>query len=152
MATLVSLFVAVHVSEAVPAAISGISFSAPPENSYKLGDVTISVSVSNFQLADKDGQPATAAEGHLLYSLDGNLPASEDSRAPGNTGSWAETASEIYTFHHVGSGTHIISVELVANDGKPLNPTTIATMTVVITELPHSSPAAVHIPLSFTSA
>jgi hypothetical protein len=109
-----------------------INFILPPGNIYGIGDIPVSVSVANFTIVDKQGQPAAAGEGHLHYYLDVPAPTDQGKPAVAASGTWTTTAATTYTWHNVGSGTHTISVELVNNDHPPLNPPVVATMNVVV--------------------
>ena len=104
-----------------------------PKNgsSQSAGDVTVTVVVSNFNLADKLGQANVAGEGHLHYFLDVAAPTTPGKPAIPPAGStWAATADTTHTFTNVTPGTHTISVELVNNDHTPLNPPVVSTISV----------------------
>jgi hypothetical protein len=118
-----------------------ITFLAPPGNVYSIGDLTVSVIVTNFNVVDKQGQPAVEGEGHLHYYLDVDVPTTQGEPAVAEPGTWTTTASKTYTFHNVGSGTHTVSVQLVNNDHTPLNPPVVVSKTVVVVPepgLPHA--------------
>ncbi len=118
-----------------------ISFVSPPDTAYVFGDLTISVSVTNFKLVENNNRPATSGEGQLVYSLDGEIATNSDTGAA----AWAIpvtqaiTGSQNYTFHNVTPGAHSVSVKLVNNDLTSLAPSVTAWMTVVLSQLPVTS-------------
>ncbi len=96
------------------------------------GDITVSVSVSNFKLVPKYGQPFVAGEGHLHYYLGVGGPATPGSSgviAPVNYISTTETS---YTWADVPPGIHTFSVELAYNDHSPFIPPVFKTVTVTV--------------------
>jgi hypothetical protein len=109
-----------------------ITFIAPPGNVYSIGDVTVAVSVSNFSIVDKQGQVPVSGEGHLHYFLDVTAPIAQRIPAMTTPGTCATTASTSYTWSNVGSGMHIVSVELVNNDDSPLSPPVVSSMQVLV--------------------
>ncbi len=90
------------------------------------GDIKVTVKVSNFTIADKIGQPSVAGEGHLIYYFDVNPPTDAGNSAATAAGTFAETVATSYTWPGVAAGSHKIAVQLVNNDGTPLNPPVIA--------------------------
>ncbi|GEM_PF-3232702 len=120
------------ISEVVPA----IAFTNPPGTAYVPGDVTVAVSVSNFNLVDNQNQTAIRGEGRLRYMLDGQTGTATDLADESNPVMQAVTRSQTYTFHNVPTGTHRISVELVNNNLAKLNPPVGLSMTVVVFQLP----------------
>ncbi len=86
-------------------------------------DLKVIIQVTNFNIVDKQGQPAVSGEGHIHYYLDYNAPTTQGQPAvPPNGTIWQTIASTTYTFHNVTAGSHYVSVELVNNDHTPLNP------------------------------
>jgi outer membrane protein assembly factor BamB len=118
-----------------------------PDNgsSASVGDLTVSVAVSNFNLVDKLGKANVLGEGHLHYYLDVEAPTAAGKPAiPPSGSTWAATAGTTHTFNNVSSGTHTISVELVNNDHTPLSPPVVTTITVTTDTKPRitiSSPS-----------
>jgi hypothetical protein len=119
--------------------IPAISFANPPSTAYVHGDVTVSVSVSNFNLIDNQNQPAIQGEGQVLYVLDGDTPTNLNLTAEPSPVTRAITRSETYTFHNVSTGAHTVSVELVNNNLTELNPPVALSMTVFVFPLPVTS-------------
>jgi outer membrane protein assembly factor BamB len=124
-------------------AISTVNVTAPapavkivtPQNRSTLqpGNVTVSVQVTNFNIVDKQGQPAVAGEGHIHYYLDVIPPTTPGQPAVPPSGSiWATTAATAYTFDNVAAGTHTIWVQLVNNDHTPLTPAVEAKVVIVL--------------------
>lgn len=94
------------------------------------GNITVLVQVSNFNLADKLGQPNVQREGHIHYFLDVDAPTTPGQPAVTAAGTYAATAATSYTWSSVTSGTHTFSAELVNNDHTPLSPPVVARVTV----------------------
>lgn len=101
-----------------------------------MGNLTVSVSVLNFDLEENQGQLLVAGEGSLLYRLDGNSLNIQGVSSCAILQTWVITDSQTHTFHDVGSGPHTVSVELVNNNGAALTPRILVTMTVVCFPLP----------------
>ena len=100
-----------------------------PQNGATISgtDLMVMIQVSNFNIVDKQGQPAVSGEGHVHYYLDYNAPTTQGQPAVPPTGViWQTIASSTYTFHNVTAGSHFVSVELVNNDHTPLNPAVTA--------------------------
>ena len=107
-----------------------ITITSPTGNIVpQIGDVTVSVQVSNFNIVDKQGQANVSYEGHLHYFLDVEAPTTAGQPAIPASGIWAHVATTTYTFDNVTAGTHSISVELVNNDHTPLTPPVVAKVT-----------------------
>ncbi len=147
--TLFLLFVAVGGNTPAAPPAPAIAFVPPPEASYKSGDVTVSVIVSNFQIVNKQGQPSSMGEGHLLYCLDEDQSSVQASQSAVNTDARNQTSSVTHTFHGLASGVHRISAELINNDGTSLDPRVVAVLSVVAFTLPGVAfGETVHVPLA----
>lgn len=111
-----------------------IVITSPSENSTAPpGPVTVTVSVCNFTLVDKLGQPNVAGEGHIHYFLDANpIPTTPGKPALTAPGTYAPTAATSYTWPNVTAGTHTFAAELINNDHTPLNPPLISKVTVTV--------------------
>jgi hypothetical protein len=105
--------------------VSPVNGTTVPE-----GSVTVSVSVNNFNLVNKLGQSNIAGEGHLHYFLDVLPPTDPTRPAVTAPGTYVPTTATSYTWENVGSGTHVLSVELVNNDHTPLTPPVTRTISV----------------------
>ena len=105
---------------------------SPETNAFAIGDFTINVGVTNFNVVDKQGQAAVKGEGHLHYFMDVTAPTAPGKPAVTAAGTWVTTAALSYTWHNVGGGSHTFSVELVNNDHTPLNPPVISKETVLV--------------------
>jgi hypothetical protein len=102
-----------------------IIISSPANGSIKkAGPLTITVSVSNFNVVAKQGQPAVPGEGHIHYYLDTVPPNTAGLPSTPTSGTWAHSAETSYTFENVPIGTHKIYVQLVNNDHTPLSSNT----------------------------
>jgi len=93
--------------------------------------VTVTISVTNFNIVDKQGQAAVAGEGHVHYYLDVQPPTTPGQPAVPPSGSiWATVAATSYTFTNLALGQHTIYVELVNNDHTPLVPPVTASVQI----------------------
>jgi hypothetical protein len=96
----------------------------------QIGDVTVSVTVSDFNVVDKMGQANVAGEGHIHYFVDVDAPTTPGQPAVTAAGTWVTTTADSYAWHNIGGGPHKFSVELVNNDHTPLSPPKVATINV----------------------
>ena len=112
------------------------------------GDVTVSVLVSDFNLVNKQGQPAVNGEGHILYYMDADPPSLQGQLATTAAGTFIATTDTSYTWHNVSPGVDYFSVELVNNDDTSLNPVEIFTEFVTIQGI--ATPSAIPSPSTST--
>jgi glucose dehydrogenase len=118
-----------------------ISIIYPPNNSaVPTGGVGISVQVSNFNVVDKLGQPASPGEGHIHYFMDVDAPTAPGQPAVTGPGTYAAVSTTYYTWSSVPIGTHTFSVELVNNDHTPLTPPVVAKITLTVTSTGQGGP------------
>ena len=82
-----------------------LKINSPTSSAFAIGDFTISVEVSNFNIVDKQGQAAVNGEGHLHYFMDVTAPAAQGKPAVTAAGTWVTTAALSYTWHNVGGGS-----------------------------------------------
>jgi hypothetical protein len=101
-------------------------------NKFGIGQVTVTVEVSNFNLVDQLGRANAAGQGHLHYFMDVDAPATIGKPAVTAAGTYAATPAISYTWTNVGGGSHRFSVELVNNDHTPLNPPVIESISVLV--------------------
>ncbi len=88
----------------------------------KAGSITITASVSNFNVVDKQGTMAAVGEGHLHFYMDVQPPTDPTKPAIPPSGIWAHVSGASYTFDNVPVGLHTFYVQLVNNDHSPLSP------------------------------
>jgi len=88
----------------------------------KTGSITITASVGNFNVVDKQGQAAVPGEGHLHFYMDVQPPTDPTKPAIPTSGVWAHVSGTSYTFENVPVGLHTFYVQLVNNDHTPLSP------------------------------
>jgi len=132
------------------AAAPGISIVSPSDGAnLPAGDVTVTASVSNFNVVDKQGQANVTGQGHIHFYLDVAAPTAAGIPAIPTSGTWAHVAALTYTFSNVTPGTHTIAVELVNNDHTPVIPLVVDTITVSVAGAP--APAAAAPTMSITS-
>lgn len=123
-----------------PAPTPGLVITSPQNGSaiHQIGDVTVSVEVSNFNLVDKLGQPNVSGEGHIHYFMDVNPPITPGKPATTAPGTYVATTDTSHVWNNVVGGKHTFSVELVNNDHTPLSPPVVAE--VEVTVLPEIGP------------
>jgi len=97
-----------------------------------VGSVTVTVKVSNFNIANKLSQANVAGEGHINYFMDVDPPITPGQPAVTAPGTYVATTDTSYTWPNVPAGNHTFSVELVNNDHTPLTPPVIASVTVTV--------------------
>jgi photosystem II stability/assembly factor-like uncharacterized protein len=107
----------------------------------QIGDVKLSVEVSDFKLVDKLGQPNVPGEGHIHYFMDVNPPIVPGQPATTAPGTYFATTDTSHIWNNVGGGKHNFSVELVNNNHTPLNPPVVAELEVTV--LPEIGPPKV---------
>jgi plastocyanin/predicted lipoprotein with Yx(FWY)xxD motif len=118
---------------AAPALVPTVTITAPASaGTIPSGNVTVSISVTNFNVVDKQGQTSAPGEGHVHFYLD--IPARTEAGKPAvpPSGVWAHVSGTTYTFTDVAPGTHTITVQLVNNDHTPLIPLATAQATVTV--------------------
>jgi len=101
-----------------------------PTDSISSTDVEVLVDISNFDLVDKIGQKSKGGEGHIIYYLDVTPPTIYDETAVSEPGTYVASASASYTWKNVSPGEHTFSVQLVHSDHTPLDPPSVARITV----------------------
>ena len=116
-----------------------VTITSPGNTVFQIGDVPVSVTVTGFNVVDKQGQPNVAGEGHLHFYLDLAAPTTPGQPAIPLSGAWAHVSGTNYTFHNVTGGQHTISAELVNNDHTPLVPPVVATVNFQV--IPEIGPA-----------
>jgi hypothetical protein len=94
-----------------------------PESGFvsNTGEVTITVKVLSFVLAEKVGQPNGAGEGHIIYYLDVDVPKTQGEQATTVPGTYAATSATSYTWRGLKAGHHMLRVQLVNNNNTPLS-------------------------------
>jgi plastocyanin len=134
IALLVITLVALAACSSYGSKAPSIEITSPVNGStIPVGNVTVSIQVSNFKLVDKLGQANVSGEGHIHYFLDYPAPTEQGKAAIPPAGTkWAATPAASYTFDNVGPGSHTIYVELVNNDHTPLNPPVVESVTFTV--------------------
>jgi hypothetical protein len=105
-----------------------------PQNRSVLrpGDITVTVSLANFNPVDKLGQANAPGEGHIHYYLDAEAPTEPGKPAVTAPGTYAATSATSYTWKNVTPGTHTFWVQLVNNDHTPLSPPVVIKVVVTV--------------------
>ena len=89
-------------------------------STFSPGPITVHAYVESVNLVDKAGQPNVPGEGHLIYYLDVNPPVVTGITATTASGTFVTSTKLSYTWPQVGSGEHILAVQLVNNDNTPM--------------------------------
>jgi hypothetical protein len=98
------------------------------------GKTTIAVEVLNATL----GIAARGKSYHLHYYLDADVPTAHDRPAIPAAGAWASSTKTTHEWSISGAGIHILAVQLVTNDDRPLSPPVIA---AVVVQVPKAVPS-----------
>lgn len=102
------------------------------------GKTTVSVEVRGGEL----GAAVRDKSYHLHYYLDADVPNAHDRPAIPATGAWASTMRTTYDWDISGAGIHILAVQLVTSDDRPLSPPVVAAVVVQVPKTP-LAPASV---------
>ncbi len=103
------------------------------------GDVTVSISVSDFSIVQKLGESPTSGEGHIHYYMNAEPPTIPGQSAVTGSGTYAATTETSHIWENVEPGTHTFSVQLVNNNHTPLQPPVVDTVTVNVEKAPSTS-------------
>jgi hypothetical protein len=99
------------------------------------GLTTVTVEVKNAGLT-----AATGKGYHLHYYFDAILPITPNRAAIPATGAWASTLRTAYDWDISGVGIHVLAVQVVTSDDRPLNPPVAAAVTVRVLRAAPPSP------------
>jgi plastocyanin len=84
-------------------------------------NVSVTVSVENFNLADKIGQISGGQhEGHLIFYMDVSPPVHQGRTALTQRGSYTATTETSHTWENIRPGRHVLGVQMVTNNNEPL--------------------------------
>ncbi len=97
------------------------------------GKTTVIVDVRNAELSTA---VAPAKGVHLHYYLDANVPTAQSQSAIPTTGALASSAKTTHEWSIAGAGLHILAVQLVTSDDRPLNPPVVAAVVVQVPKTP----------------
>lgn len=118
---------------AQPSGTPQIKITEPKNDSIlSPGNITVTVSVDNFNIVDKQGQAKAAGEGHIHYFMDVKAPTAQGKPAVTADGTYVHTTDKSYTWMNVKPGKHSFSVELVNNDHTPLSPPVVNEVNVTV--------------------
>jgi len=93
------------------------------------GKTTVTVEVRN---ADLSSGAASAKSYHLHYYLDATIPTAHDGSAIPATGAWASSTKTTHEWSITGAGLHVLAVQLVTQDDRPLDPPVVAAVVVQV--------------------
>ena len=93
------------------------------------GKTTVTVEVRN---ADLSSGAASAKSYHLHYYLDATIPTAHDGSAIPATGAWASSTKTTHEWSITGAGLHVLAVQLVTQDDRPLSPPVVAAVVVQV--------------------
>ena len=92
------------------------------------GKTTVAVEVRNAEL----GAAARGKSFHLHYYLDATIPTAHDGSAIPATGAWASSTKTTHEWSIGSVGLHVLAVQLVTLDDRPLNPPVVAAVVVQV--------------------
>ncbi len=101
------------------------------------GKTTVAVEVRNAEL----GAAARGKNFHLHYYLDATIPTAHDGSAIPATGAWASSAKTTHEWSIGSVGLHVLAVQLVTQDDRPLNPPVVAAVVVQVPKAPSTTPS-----------
>jgi hypothetical protein len=99
------------------------------------GKLTITVEVRGATLGAAPGRLY-----HLHYYLDAIVPVVSGRSAIPTTGAWASTVKTSYDWDIRGPGLHVLAVQLVTAEDRPLNPPVVAAITVQVPKSAANAP------------
>jgi plastocyanin len=135
------------VAAAVVLSMGGTNKSNPPSlsiTSPSAGasvdgpNVTISVSVQNFNLVSKFGQASVPGEGHIHYFLDVTPPTTPNVEAFTAAGTYAASVATSFIWTNLSLGVHMLAAELINNNHTPLQPAVVAFVNVTVIAPPQT--------------
>jgi plastocyanin len=133
---LISLMVLAVISihaYAQPIGMPHITITQPMNgSSIPAGDVTVMVSVTDFNLSNNLGSANEIGTGHIHYYMDVPVPNTPGKPAITAVGTYVPTANESYTWENVQPGNHDFSAQLVNNDHTPLIPLVYETVNITV--------------------
>jgi plastocyanin len=114
-----------------------LSIVAPASGASVAGpNITVTVSVQNFNIVNKFGQASVSGEGHIHYFLDVVPPTTPNVDAFTAAGTYAASAATSHAWTNLSLGVHMFSAELVNNNHTPLQPAVVAFINVTVTAPP----------------
>ena len=96
------------------------------------GNITVTVGVFNFLIADKLGATPVSGEGHIHYYLDADIPTTPGQPAVTEPGTYKAYPGTSMVWENVTPGEHTLGVQLVNNNHTPLDPPVTAAVMVIV--------------------
>jgi hypothetical protein len=116
-----------------------LSIQSPTSESSVAGpNITVTISVQNFNIVNKFGQASVAGEGHVHYFMDVTPPTTPNVEAFTDPGTYAASVNTSYVWTNVTPGAHTFSAELVDNNHAPLQPAVVVSINVTVVAPPRS--------------
>ena len=100
------------------------------------GKTTVAVEVRNAEL----GAAVRGKSFHLHYYLDATIPTAHDGSAIPATGTWASSTKTSHEWSIGSVGLHVLAVQLVTQDDRPLSPPVVAAVVVQVPKPPSTTP------------
>jgi len=101
------------------------------------GKTTVIVDVRDAELSTA---VAPAKGVHLHYYLDADVPTAHSQSVVPTTGAWASSTKTTHEWSIGSVGLHILAVQLVTQDDRPLNPPVVAAVVVQVPKAPSTTP------------
>jgi hypothetical protein len=96
------------------------------------GDLTVVVDVHAFKLVNWPGRPNGPGEGRLIYYLDHeDIPQDPSASAGSGLGTY-DSDETTHTFKDVRPGHHVVALQLVDNDGTPIDDPKLALVQITV--------------------
>jgi hypothetical protein len=112
-----------------------VEITYPPEGAEPLpaGDILVALTVRSFGIVDEIGSKTKDGVGHVVYYLDvEDIPAEGDAATVEGSGRAKASAQTNHTWKDVAAGRHTLGVQLVNNDGTPLDRPATDTVRIVV--------------------
>jgi hypothetical protein len=102
-----------------------------PSTGIAAGDVTISVSITDFQI-DDTGTIYDFSKGHVIFYMDTPVPTYYEHAAFSKSGTYAVVNGTSYTWKSVPPGEHTFAAQLVNKDNSPLPAPVLVKKTITV--------------------
>lgn len=114
-----------------------VSILSPTSGSSVAGpNITVTISVQNFNIVNKFGQTSVAGEGHVHYFMDVTPPTTPNVEAFTDPGTYAASVNTSFVWTNVTPGAHSFSAELVNNNHIPLQPAVVVSVNITVLSPP----------------
>jgi len=114
-----------------------LSIQSPTSGGSVAGpNITVTISVQNFNIVNRFGQASVAGEGHVHYFMDVTPPTTPNIEAFTHPGIYAASVNTSYVWTNVTPGAHTFSAELVNNNHTSLQPAVAVSVSITVLSPP----------------